>query len=177
MGFLKALTKSCKGVASALVVVGTFTAPSYAAENANGIQHAAFTAPSERLDVREAVKKINAIRKSKGLRAVKVDPALMTAALVHAKDLARIDDVSHYGTDGSSPVDRVSRAGYSGVMTGENVSAGQRDLDEVLEGWLNSRSHRKTLLMREARHMGVALAYDPDTTFRTFWTLVLAEPF
>jgi len=100
---------------------------------------------------------------------------LMRSAIGH--DLARLDDVSHYGTDGSSPVDRVFKAGYSGVMTGENVSAGQRDLDEVLDGWLKSSSHRKTLLMKEAQHVGVALAYDPKTTYRTFWTLVIAEPF
>jgi len=144
---------------------------------ANGIQYASYTQPESRLDIESAVQKINAIRHRQGLKGVKVDPALMNAAQIHAHDLARLDDVSHYGTDGSSPVDRVFKAGYSGVMTGENVSAGQRDLDEVLDGWLKSSSHRKTLLMKEAQHVGVALAYDPKTTYRTFWTLVIAEPF
>lgn len=175
MGLLKAQMKVAI-VSAATIMSVSLTLPAIA-QVANGIQPASYTEPADRLDVREAVAKINAIRQDKGLGSVRIDPALMKAALVHAHDLARIDDVSHYGTDGSSPVDRVSRAGYSGVMTGENVSAGQRDLDEVLDGWLNSRSHRKTLLMKEARHMGVALAYDPNTKFRTFWTLVLAEPF
>ena len=138
---------------------------------------ARYEAPEERLDPKEAVRKINTLRREQGLPAVSIDSALMDAAAVHARDLAAQDDAGHYGTDGSTPLDRVFKAGYSGVLTGENVSAGQRDLNEVLEGWLNSKSHRRTLFMPQARHMGVALAYDPQTKYRTFWTLILAEPF
>lgn len=141
------------------------------------IQDAPYVPPEDRLNVDSAIQKINAVRRESGLVALTIDPALMMAARNHALDLAQIDDVSHYGTDGTSPVDRVFNAGYSGIQTGENVSAGQRDIDEVIDGWLESASHRKTLLMREARHIGVALAYDPTTTYRTFWTLVIAEPF
>ena len=176
---MKKVSTLLKGSLALMAIAVAFAgvSPVAAKEATSGTQYASYAAPEDRLDVKMAVKKINAIRYGKGLSKVRIDPALMQAARVHALDLARIDDVSHYGTDGSDPEQRVSKAGYSGVMTGENVSAGQRDIDEVLDGWLKSKSHRKTLLMKDARHMGVALAYDPQTKYRTFWTLVLAEPF
>jgi len=32
------------------------------------------------------------------------------------------------------------------------------------------------LLMADAKHMGIALVHDPNTEFKTFWTLVLGAP-
>lgn len=138
---------------------------------------ASYVPPGERLQAREALRKVNALRRARGLRPVTLNPALMRASNAHARDLANSNDVSHYGSNGSTPVDRITRAGYDLVTVGENVAAGQRDLDEALDGWMGSKPHRKTIYMESARHMGVALVYDPNTTYRTFWTLVMAEPF
>ena len=118
---------------------------------------------------------INRYRKSKGLKPLKLDAELTTAARAHAADLAKWDRISHYGSDGSNPWDRVKRAGYNAKLAAENVGTGQVTFDEVLKGWQNSPGHNKNLLQSEAQHMGIALVQDPKSEFKTFWTLVIGS--
>lgn len=156
-----------------------------AAENgarAMGVTHATYrapvyTPPADRLDPQIALARINQVRAAAGLRPLTLDPSLAEAAKAHAADLAARDAISHYGRDGSTPDKRVAATGYDAVITGENVATGQRDFDEVLDGWLDSESHRRTLLLPEAVHTGLALVYNPKASYRTFWTMVVAEPF
>jgi uncharacterized protein YkwD len=116
---------------------------------------------------------INSYRKQKGLKALALSPELTNAAKNHARDLAKWDRISHYGSDGSNPWDRVKRAGYNAKVAAENVGTGQAAFDEVLKGWQASPGHNKNLLMSDIDHMGIALVQDPKTEFKTFWTLVL----
>ena len=118
---------------------------------------------------------INQYRKSKGLKAVKLDAKLTQAARAHSQDLAKWDRISHYGSDGSNPWDRVKRAGYNARVAAENVGTGQASFEEVLKGWQNSPGHNKNLLLTDVDHMGIALVHDPKTEFKTFWTLVVGS--
>jgi uncharacterized protein YkwD len=129
-----------------------------------------------RLDAEMARDLVNAYRKEKGLRPLKLQPALTEAARAHARDLAKWDRISHFGSDGSNPWDRVKRAGYSAKLAAENVGTGQVTVDEVITGWKASPGHNKNLLLPEAEHMGIALVQDSRTEFKTFWTLVIASP-
>jgi uncharacterized protein YkwD len=129
-----------------------------------------------RLDTERARDLVNAYRKQNGLRALKLQPALTEAARAHARDLAKWDRISHFGSDGSNPWDRVKRAGYNAKLAAENVGTGQVTVDEVFKGWQVSPGHNKNLLLADAEHMGIALVQDPQTEFKTFWTLVVASP-
>ena len=117
--------------------------------------------------------KINAYRKQKGLKPVRLNVALTAAAKAHSRDLAKWDRISHFGSDGSNPWDRVKRAGYNAKLAAENVGTGQVDFDEVLKGWKNSPGHNKNLLLSDAEHVGIALVHEPKSEFKTFWTLVV----
>lgn len=118
---------------------------------------------------------INAYRHTKGLKPLALNVELTNAAKAHARDLARWDRISHFGSDGSNPWDRVKRTGYNARVAAENVGTGQASFEEVLQGWKDSPSHNKNLLMRDANHMGVALVQDPKTEFKSFWALVLGS--
>lgn len=128
------------------------------------------------LDSEMARDLINAYRKTHGLKALTLSPELTDAAKAHSRDLSKWDRISHYGSDGSNPWDRVKRTGYKARLTAENVGTGQVDFSEVMRGWEASPGHNKNLLMSDATHMGVALVQDPKTEFKSFWTLVLASP-
>jgi uncharacterized protein YkwD len=128
-----------------------------------------------RLDPEKARELINAYRKEKGLKPLKLNTALTEAAKNHSRDLAKWDRISHYGSDGSNPWDRVKRAGYSAKLTAENVGTGQATIDEVMRGWQASPGHNKNLLLGDAEHMGIALVQDSKTEFKTFWTLVVGS--
>jgi len=128
-----------------------------------------------RLDVKSALKIINAYRVSKGLRPLRLNHKLTMAALEHSRDLARHDRISHYGSDGSDPLLRVQRAGYPVYLAAENVGTGQASFSEVMAAWEKSPGHNENLLLKGAREMGMALVVAPGTEYKTFWTLVLGS--
>lgn len=119
---------------------------------------------------------INAYRKKFGLKPLKLNAELTEAAKSHSRDLAKWDRISHYGSDGSNPWDRVKRTGYKARLAAENVGTGQVDFKEVMKGWEESPGHNKNLLTPDATSMGIALVQDPHTEFKSFWTLVIAAP-
>lgn len=125
------------------------------------------------LDAARARDLINAYRKTNGLKPLSLNTELTNAAAAHAKDLAKWDRISHYGSDGSNPWDRVKRAGYNAKVAAENVGTGQSSFDEVLKGWKESPGHNRNLLMNDIDNMGIALVQEPKTEFKTFWVLAL----
>jgi uncharacterized protein YkwD len=125
------------------------------------------------LDPDKALDLINQYRHDKGLKPLRLNPALTDAAKEHSRDLAKWDRISHYGSDGSNPWDRVKRTGYKPRLAAENVGTGQISFNEVLKGWKESPGHNKNLLLADAREMGLALVQDPKTEFKSFWTLVI----
>ncbi len=128
------------------------------------------------LDADRARTLINAYRAEKGLKPLKLNTELTTAAKDHSRDLAKWDRISHFGSDGSNPWDRVKRAGYNARLAAENVGTGQSTFDEVMKGWKDSPGHNKNLLLPDAEHMGIALVQEPKAEFKTFWTLVVGSP-
>ena len=119
---------------------------------------------------------INQYRSEKGLKPLKLNATLTEAAKEHSRDLAKWDRISHYGSDGSNPWDRVKRTGYKARLAAENVGTGQVNFDEVMKGWKESPGHNKNLLLADAKEMGLALVQDPKTEFKSFWTLVIGAP-
>lgn len=132
------------------------------------------TAP--RLDPEAARRMINAYRVKQGLKPLAIDAKLAAAAREHSTDLARHDQISHKGTDGSSPWSRVEKAGYRAQLAAENVAVGQITMEEVFKDWQESPSHNANLLQRDATQMGIAMVFRHDTKYRSFWTLVLGAP-
>jgi len=131
---------------------------------------------STALDADKARDIINQYRHDKGLKPLKINTELTAAANAHSRDLAKWDRISHYGSDGSNPWDRVKRTGYRARLAAENVGTGQIDFAEVMRGWRESSGHNKNLLLPDATDMGIALVRDPKSEFKTFWTLVVGSP-
>lgn len=125
------------------------------------------------LDAERARDMINQYRSENGLKPLRLNASLTAAAKEHSRDLAKWDRISHYGSDGSNPWDRVKRTGYKPRVAAENVGTGQASFDEVLKGWKDSPGHNKNLLIADGREMGLALVQDPKTEFKSFWTLVI----
>ncbi len=116
---------------------------------------------------------INQYRVDNGLKPLQINVKLTEAAKEHCRDLAKWDRISHYGSDGSNPWDRVKRTGYKARLAAENVGTGQVNFDEVMKGWKDSPGHNKNLLLSDGKEMGLALVQDPKTEFKSFWTLVI----
>ncbi|HEU5115390.1 MAG TPA: CAP domain-containing protein [Isosphaeraceae bacterium] len=115
----------------------------------------------------------NRIRTEKKLSPLKPDPDLMKAAQVHARDMADHEKMTHEGSDGSTPAQRVEHQGYHYLSTGENVAAGQESVEEVMDGWMNSEHHRRNIL-GDYSEMGAARAQDSDGRF--YWVVDFGRP-
>jgi uncharacterized protein YkwD len=115
----------------------------------------------------------NREREAEGLGPLKLDPKLTAAAKVHAQDMAEHETMSHDGSDGSTPAQRVKRQKYYYLRTGENVAAGQEAVDEVVRAWMNSPDHRKNIL-GDFTEMGAARVESEDG--RPYWAVEFGTP-
>lgn len=113
---------------------------------------------------------INATRADAGRGALAVNDKLTQAAAAHARDLAQSDGFSHTGSNGSSVADRVRRQGYGFCFVAENIAKGQASLEQVLNGWLASPGHRRNILAKQAREVGLVRGAG------NLWVMVLGKP-
>ncbi|HJR68496.1 MAG TPA: CAP domain-containing protein, partial [Gammaproteobacteria bacterium] len=66
--------------------------------------------------------------------------------------------------------------GYAWRGSGENVAAGQRTAEEVVEAWLDSPGHCATLMEPKFTETGIAFALAPGKNPDVYWTQVFAAP-
>ncbi len=128
------------------------------------------------LDPYEALRLVNEYRASKGLHPLSLDSHATVAAEILARDMASHDQMSHIGPNGADLQMRLGMAGYRFKVAAENVGVGQRSFTQMVEGWKQSPPHSRNLLLADAKHLGVAYEYKPDTRYKTYWTLVVAAP-
>lgn len=127
------------------------------------------------LDPAEAGRILNAYRARHGLGPVRLDPALTAMARRQADAMAAANALSH--TAGGGFAARVHAAGLESARAAENLGGGYYSVQEAFDGWRQSSGHDANLRMREATRFGIALAKDPQTSYRTWWAIVLAaEP-
>jgi hypothetical protein len=80
----------------------------------------------------------------------------MTAAENHCQDMATHNFFSHYGSDGSSPGTRMTRAGYSARAGGENIAWGYPSVAAVMDGWEHSSGHYNNIVSSAYQEAGFA---------------------
>lgn len=121
----------------------------------------------------EVIALTNQQRKARSLPPVAEDPALATAAQAHACDNATSRRMTHTGSDGSTLADRMKRQGYAFREASENVAAGFFDAPSVMAGWMGSKGHRRNILSRGARDIGIGVAAGKDG--QLYWTMDLGR--
>jgi uncharacterized protein YkwD len=99
---------------------------------------------------------------------------LSKAALQHAQDMARNSHFEHQGTDGSTPAERATRAGYRWRFVAENIAAGAPNAQAVVDGWLKSPGHCVNIMGSQYREMGIAYALNPKSEAGIYWAQTFA---
>jgi uncharacterized protein YkwD len=117
----------------------------------------------------------NLIRSANGLGALSASPALTTAAEQHSDWMRDTDNVGHTGSGGTTPRQRALAAGYTGVLVGENVAAGQHSVQIVMQAWMNSPGHRAAILNPEYDEIGVGYAFCNGPVYWHFWTVMFGK--
>jgi hypothetical protein len=110
---------------------------------------------------------VNKERTRGGLKPLGMSKQLENSAQKHSDDQARMRSMTHDGSDGSSPGDRVERAGYNWRSVAENVAYGYGDEEECMKEWMNSPGHRENIMGNSYSHFGSAVAYAGSTPYYT----------
>ena len=117
---------------------------------------------------------VNALREARGAAPVKLNSELTAAAKTHARDMSVQNRPWHFGSDGSSPIDRVQRVGYRGRLIGENISESFETELETLAAWMQAQETREVILDPRARDLG--FAWFQESSGKIWWTLVTGQP-
>ncbi|MGW2105484.1 CAP domain-containing protein [Streptomyces sp. NPDC001948] len=151
-------------VAAAAVTIPTATA--MAGSHAPPAKPAASTsAPTASGAAARVLKLVNRERRKVGCPPLKMNSELKKIAQAHSTDMASSRKMSHTGSDGSAPDDRISRSGYDWHAYGENVARGYATPKSVVAGWMRSPGHRRNILNCAFKEIGVGHARSGN-----YWT-------
>ena len=114
---------------------------------------------------------VNSLRQAAGLGEVQLNAQLNAAAATHSRDMSGQNRPWHFGSDGSSPLDRVRRVGYSGAMLGENISETYETELETLGAWMQQKDTRAVILDKRAVNMG--FSWYQESSGKIWWTLIM----
>lgn len=106
---------------------------------------------------------LNHRRREHGLPPLARDRRIDAAARAHSRDMAARRFHAHESPDGTTPLERMRRAGWPVSRTGaaENIAWGAGGAStpaEIVEGWMNSPAHRANILDPRLRTVGVGIA-------------------
>ena len=105
---------------------------------------------------------LNAIRREHGLAPLRLSKPLSAAADAHSRAMGTYGFFAHDSRDGSEFWKRVQRyyvpRGYRNWSVGENLlwSSGTLTAPTALRLWMKSPGHRKNILTRDWREIGIS---------------------
>lgn len=114
---------------------------------------------------------VNALRAAQNAQPLSLDASLRAAALTHSRDMSVQNRPWHFGSDGSSPLDRAAEAGFLGQVTGETISETYETELETLAAWMEEPATRSVILDPNAAHMG--FGWFQEENGKIWWTLLL----
>lgn len=116
---------------------------------------------------------VNALRGASGQQVVEFDSLLTSAAATHSRDMSVQNRPWHFGSDGSSPIERLQRIGFNGTLVGENISETYETELETLAAWMEKPDTRRVILAPNADRIG--FAWYQESTGKLWWTLIMGD--
>jgi uncharacterized protein YkwD len=150
----------------ALGLAGCATGPKQSDEGIYRIR--ASDAPEIEQNMFEA---INQVRANAGRQPLTMNSALSSAASDHASEMSQQRRVWPFSSDGSTPYDRVQRAGYSGQLVGEVYNQTFETETEALQSWMQDATWGDEILSPDATEMG--FGWRQDSNGLLWWVVTL----
>ncbi|WP_205168031.1 SafA/ExsA family spore coat assembly protein [Bacillus pakistanensis] len=116
----------------------------------------------------EVVKLVNQERARAGLAPLKENWELSRVARYKSVDMIAKNYFSHTSPTYGSPFQMMKDFGISYQAAGENIAAGQRTPQEVVQAWMNSEGHRKNIMSPTFTEIGVG--YAKGGSYGHYWT-------
>lgn len=122
------------------------------------------------------VGEVNRHRAAAGLRPLRVDSRLRTAAMKYAKVMADYNDLNH-GLRGTTPWGRAAAEGYPSSLVWENIAydfGTSVNAAATVNRWMNSAGHRANILVPNLTDVGVGISIS-TTHNKVFYCLKLGQ--
>lgn len=116
----------------------------------------------------QVIQLTNQQRAKYGLPPLTADWELSRVARYKSADMRDKNYFSHTSPTYGSPFTMMKNFGISYRTAGENIAAGQRTPQEVVQAWMNSSGHRANILNRGYTHIGVG--YAKGGSYGVYWT-------
>lgn len=113
---------------------------------------------------------VNTLRAAKSLPQLSFDANLNAAAATHSRDMSVQNRPWHFGSDGSSPLLRAQRSGFTGRFLGELISETYETELETLSTWMGQVDTREVIMDPLATRLGFAWFQEPGG--KIWWTLM-----
>jgi uncharacterized protein YkwD len=132
----------------------------------------------------KAVEQLNALRRQSApcatagaaMQRLSWESRLAASAHEQAVDLAMQDRLSHTDSRNRGFGVRLRSSGYAAAGAGENLAAGQTDIEDTLQAWLASPSHCANLMQPEYRDVGLACVQRRGSRYERFWVAHFGVP-
>ncbi|RPI95126.1 MAG: LysM peptidoglycan-binding domain-containing protein [Chloroflexi bacterium] len=123
---------------------------------------------------------INDERAKAGLPALVINPQLNTAAKAHATDMVCKNYLSHIGLDGSTPEDRVEKAGFTASLVVEDLFALHPayggNPQAAFDWWMSDPASKADLLNANTTVFGIAYTSMEQSLLGGYFVVVSAKP-
>ncbi len=117
----------------------------------------------------EVIRLVNIERAKEGLRPVVANKSLRSSAALRAVEI--VESFSHTRPNGKKWATAIN---VNYVCAGENIAAGQRTPERVVQAWMESEGHRKNIMNPKYSEIGVGCYYDADQPYRYYWGQLFA---
>ena len=180
MTFLRALA-TVRQRLRALVAAGALLA---GAASAGQLGIAELEPCIDDVQMHKAVDQLNALRRESApcatvgaaMQRLSWESRLAASAHEQAVDLAMQDRLSHTDSRNRGFGVRLRSSGYAAAGAGENLAAGQTDIEDTLQAWLASPSHCANLMQPEYRDVGLACVQRRGSRYERFWVAHFGAP-
>ena len=112
----------------------------------------------------EVLRLVNAERAKVGAAPLKFADDLAASAFVRATELPA--KFSHTRPNGSKCFTAMPQRGH---VLGENLAGGQTSPAQVVQAWMDSKTHRDNMLSKNFREIGIVYYYRPNSQYKHYW--------
>ncbi len=112
---------------------------------------------------------VNTVRAQAGVPPLTLSAQLSAAADTHALDIAQQLRAWNFGSDRSSPQARAERAGFVGLVTGEDVAETFMSNIEIFQIWAADPRARQAMIDPTSTHMG--LGWHQEVSGKIWWVM------
>lgn len=99
---------------------------------------------------------LNTYRKNNGLPEFISDKTLTAVSENHSRDMCSLETVLHISPNSGRPEDRLKKYQVKATTLGENVASGYTP-EEIIKGWLSSKTHRMNIIIPGYKKAGVGV--------------------